>query len=108
MSTPPQLVSSLYQHALGVVEQLAHDIELGCPNRLALAHAMVSLKTWQMATHPEKFHPSGDRKHMRIVQALQIAINYYQSPAAVAVCGQDLATTYIDDFLSLIRDMSMN
>lgn len=107
MNKPTQLVSSLYEHSMNTMQQLTNDIELGCPGRLALAHAIVALRVWRMGNQPALFHPSGDRKAMRIMQALQVAINYYQTPEAVLACGQETATSYVNDFLSLIRDMSI-
>lgn len=107
MNKPSQLVSSLFEHSTAAMQQLVNDIELGCPGRLALAHAIVGLRIWRMGNQPDLFHPSGDRRAMRLMQALQLAVSYYQSAAALEAVGQAQCDAYVQDFLSLIRDMSI-
>lgn len=108
MSQQTETIKSLYQHAVGTVVQMRADVENGCRANLAFAFAISQLHLWMAANSPKRFRPAGDRRRMRIIHALQIAVAHYERPEVIAVTGAEDAKAHQDELLTILRDLAGN
>lgn len=107
MSNPKSAaLIACYQHALGVIREMQHDIERGCSPLLACGMAMVSMQCFKLGRVPKaKFYGSVDLL-LTIEQALKIAINCYEEPKVVAALGEDKSREYREAALAVLEKLT--
>lgn len=94
-----------YSHACGVVEKMAADIETGCPPTLARAFAVFELGSWHHACRPVAGPWCADRKKLRIAQAVQLAISYWNGRRTGTEEDQRFAREMTIEYMRLLTEL---
>jgi hypothetical protein len=106
--TKNQILAGYLRHACKALDELKANLILGCRPELAVAMAVGSLQTYQMAAAQPIVRFAAEKDTIRMRQALQLAIAYYSGPEAIAVLGEDQAAALRNDFLQLLMTHEAN
>ena len=102
----PSNFGHFYDHVRRVLCQLRFDLKNGSSVDMAIAFALVSCQSYRVQI-PEYREPYANHlKQLRLNQALQIALNYYEQPEVIADVGEHHAKIMREQWFFLLRELT--
>ncbi len=108
MSIGPHQAAGFSTYVGRIIREMSHNIELGMRPNLAAAFAIGQVKLAMTAKHPPKPFTPAERRQVRFIQALSIAVDYYGGELAKQQLGAEGAAAMQAEFLQLLTEFGSN
>lgn len=108
MSDTVKSLRTFEDHATNTVMHMKEDISMGCRLELATAFAVVAIRNFRLANTPGPQRSKHERLNVRLIQAVQIAIDYYGTEQAIGAIGVEEAEIMRREYLAILYQLAGN